>query len=110
MDIIVNDITKFERVDIGNRKKHPCEKRQDIVKNAVKKFLKQHVSDQQLDKLTPRGCGPGKLYGMCKVHKNDNPMRPVVSMIGTPEYQLAKYLDSLIKPNIPDKIYAVFHK
>ena len=28
-------------------------------------------------------------------------MRPVVSMIGTPEYQLAKVLDGFIKPNIP---------
>ena len=28
-------------------------------------------------------------------------MRPVVSMIGTPEYELAKFLDSYIKPNIP---------
>ena len=56
-----------------------------------------------MDELIPMGCGPGKLYGMCKVHKKDNPMRPVVSMIGTPEYQLSKYLDSLIKPNMPDK-------
>ena len=29
-------------------------------------------------------------------------MRPVVSMVGTPEYKLAKYLDNLIKPHIPD--------
>ena len=36
-----------------------------------------------------------------KIHKRDNPLRPVVSMIGTPEYQLAKFLDSLIKPYIP---------
>ena len=30
-----------------------------------------------------------------------HPMRPVISMIGTPEYELAKFLDSYIKPNIP---------
>ena len=38
---------------------------------------------------------------MCKVHKEGYPMRPVVSMIGTAEYQLAKYLDDWIKPHIP---------
>ena len=27
-------------------------------------------------------------------------MRPVISMLGTAEYKLAKYLDSFIKPNI----------
>ena len=102
LDVIVNDTTKFTKVDTQGKKFHPCEKRQGAVKTALK-ALKDHMTDEQLDMLTPRGCGPGKLYGMCKVHKKDNPMRPVVSMIGTPEYQLAKYLDSIIKPNIPDK-------
>ena len=102
LDIIVNDTTKFVKVETQGKKFHPCEKRQGTVKHAIK-ALKQHTTDEQLDILTPRGCGPGKLYGMCKVHKKDNPMRPVVSMIGTPEYQLAKYLDDIIKPNIPDK-------
>ena len=40
---------------------------------------------------------------MAKVHKDQVPMRPVVSMVGTPEYNLAKYLDQLIKPYISDK-------
>ena len=38
---------------------------------------------------------------MCKVHKADYPLRPVISMINTPEYKLAKFLDDYIKPNIP---------
>jgi len=38
-----------------------------------------------------------KLYGLVKVHKNGVPLRPVVSMVGTPEYNLIKYLDNLIK-------------
>ena len=37
-----------------------------------------------------------------KVHKKDNPLRPVVSMVGTPEYELAKFLDKIIKPYIPN--------
>ena len=48
------------------------------------------------------GSQPGKLYGIAKVHKTNVPLRPVVSMVGTPEYKLAKYLESLIKPHIPD--------
>ena len=39
---------------------------------------------------------------MAKVHKDQVPLRPVVSMVGTSEYNLAKYLDQLIKPYIPD--------
>ena len=36
------------------------------------------------------------------MHKSDVPLRPVISMIGTPEYKLAKFLDDLMKPHIPD--------
>ena len=42
------------------------------------------------------------MYGLIKVHKNNNTARPVILMIGTPEYQLAKFLDSIIKNYIPD--------
>ena len=34
------------------------------------------------------------------MHKKDNPAQPIVSIIGAPEYNLAKFLDSLIKPYI----------
>ena len=65
----------------------------------MKKYLNK-VND--FEKLIPVGSKPGKLYGMAKVHMDQVPLRPVVSMVGTPEYNLAKYLDQLIKPYIPD--------
>ena len=40
-------------------------------------------------------------YGTVKVHKPNFPLRPVVSMVNTPEYALAKYLDNMIKPYLP---------
>jgi len=55
-----------------------------------------------LDKF-PSVSQPGKIYGLCKAHKKGYPLRPVVSMIVTSEYELAKFLDSFIKPNIPNK-------
>ena len=51
-------------------------------------------------RLIPAGSVPGKLYGLIKVHKQDNPAKLVVSMIKTPEYKLAKFLDSIIKPHV----------
>ena len=44
---------------------------------------------------------PGKISSLVKVHKKDNPLRPVVFMVGTPEYALAKFLDKIIKLYIP---------
>ena len=48
--------------------------------------------------LIPSGSSPGKLYGTVKVHKPNFSLRPVVSMVNTPEYALAKFLDNTIKP------------
>lgn len=39
-----------------------------------------------------------KLYGLPKVHKNDVPLRPIVSSIGSPTQHLAKYLASQLQP------------
>ena len=54
-------------------------------------------------KLIPSGSSAGKLYGMAKVHKANASLRSVVSMIGTPEYELSKFLNNFIKPCIPDR-------
>ena len=57
----------------------------------------ESLPHETVKKLIPKGSSPKKMYGRTQVHKNNNPARPVVSMIGTPEYQLAKFLDSIIK-------------
>ena len=44
-----------------------------------------------------------KLYELIKIHNKDNPARPVVSMIETLEYKLAKVLNTIIKPYLPNK-------
>ena len=54
------------------------------------------------DKIFPCGSGPGILYGSPKVHKpvTDNcpKFRPILSTIGTPTYNLAKFLVSIVSP------------
>ena len=44
---------------------------------------------------------PGYLYGTVKTHKAGNPLRPIISQIPTPTYQLAKRLNSIITPYVP---------
>ena len=67
------------------------------------KMLRNLSVKKIFDSIYPSGSQPGKLYGLCKSHKAGLPLRPVVSMINTAEYHLAKYLDSIIKPHIPSK-------
>ena len=56
---------------------------------------------KDFDYIDPSGSQPGKLYGLCKAHKQGMPLRPVVSMLNTAEYNLAKFLDGIIKPHLP---------
>ena len=45
----------------------------------------------------------GYIYGNVKIHKPDNPLRPIISQIPTPTYQLAKQLNSIITPYVPNQ-------
>jgi len=53
-----------------------------------------------------------RLYGLPKLHKVEDPssttppFRPIVSSIGTYNYNLAKYLCSLLKPHISSEVCA----
>ena len=44
---------------------------------------------------------PGYIYGNVKTHKNNNPLRPIISQVLTPTYNLAKLLNNIITPYIP---------
>ena len=46
------------------------------------------------------GSQPVKIYGLAKVHKENTPLK-LVSMIGTAEYNLAKYLVKIINDAMP---------
>ena len=39
-----------------------------------------------------------KLYGLPKLHKPNIPMRPIVSLCGSPTYELSRYLTTMLKP------------
>ena len=43
------------------------------------------------------------MYGQPKIHKDGYPLRPIISAIGSYNYELSKYLANLIKNNIKEK-------
>ena len=101
LDKIVLDKTKFKEIDTKKTKTHPVINKENTIKRFLSKCIKKFVSPKEYSKLVPSGSQPGKIYGLCKVHKEGEPLRPVVSMLGTAEYNIAKYLDNIIKPCIP---------
>ena len=72
-----------------------------LVEDRINRFLrsllnKGSVSEFEYKQLYARGCRPGLLYGLPKVHKEGCPIRPVLYAIKTPGYNVSKFAASLI--------------
>ena len=48
--------------------------------------------------LRSSGSQPSRIYRLSKIHKPDAPLRPIVSCIGSPSYQLSKHITSILTP------------
>ena len=67
---------------------------------------KGFFTDESYDKIYPSGSKPASIYGLPKIHKlninKDNlSLRPIISSIGTYNYNLSKFLTNLLAPVIP---------
>ena len=100
MDLILDDSSKFSLL---NRNASP----EDISKNILKLETKMNndlrglKNDSFIDEATYKslyasGSQPGLLYGLPKTHKQDVPLRPILSAINTFNYKLAKFLVPLL--------------
>ena len=74
-------------------------KLKDIIKPL---YQKECLTKKEYDSIYPTGSRPGILYGSAKVHKpiidNCPSFRPILSAIGTPTYNLAKFLVPILSP------------
>ena len=93
---------KFVEVTVpDNPIHHPTIKTEKSIQSYINRHIRTHISAETLSLISPVGSKPGSAYGLAKIHKKDVPLRPVISMVGTPQYGLAKYLNNIIKPTIP---------
>lgn len=80
----------FEKED-----ENPTTKYQTEVKNTIRNSsLFNDLDYYYLTQMNPQ---PPKLYSFIKLHKENNPIRPVVSFITAPSYKLSKRLINIIQ-------------
>ena len=67
---------------------------------AILKNIKSEggINDNTYRKLYPTGASTPKYYGLPKVHKQDVPLRPIISSRGAATYESAKELARILKP------------
>lgn len=95
MQTILNDNTKFRKVNDNLFDNNV--KLEDRL-NRLLRPIKGNIGEDNYNFLYASGTTPGILFGQPKVHKQDNPLRPIVSSIGTAGYNLAKFLQPLVTP------------
>ena len=95
MGNIVNDYSKFRLLNV-DFSAHVLKMEDKL--NRILRSIKDILGEFVYNELRVSGSKPGILYGLPKIHKLGNPLRPIVSSIGTFSYKLAKFLVPLIEP------------
>ena len=83
-----------------------------ILEASLQRFLgklkqKKLFNETEYDKLYPSGSTPAHIYGTSKIHKFSSrdsfpKLRPIVSYLGTFDYNLAPSLCDLLSPLVPN--------
>ena len=96
---ILGDETKFEC--LGGCDKHD---RTGQIERALQAYLLQQrkageISNEIYDRIRPTGSVRPRMYGLPKVHKpKPIPLRPILSMVGSAQHELARWLAEVIRP------------
>lgn len=94
---ILNDTNKFKRI-LEDPFKY-ITKLEDKLARILRKLLKlKIITDETFMYLFSSGSTFGVLYGLPKIHKFNNPIRPILSTIGTFNYNLTKFVVPIIQP------------
>ena len=81
---------------------HPLLKEEERVSDILIELRKnKKICEELYNQLKPTGSQPARLYGLAKVHKQDMPMRPVLSMPGSVYYNIAKQVASWLS-HVPE--------
>ena len=100
---IIPDTSKFEKLNEDPNLKREASLQSCLLKLKQKNFL----NDNEYDKLYPSGSAPARIYGTPRMHKSSSSdsfpkLRPIVSSIGTSNYNFARFLCDLFSPLVPN--------
>ena len=68
-----------------------------VIREVKKSINSSNIDDKLKKHLTPQEITP-RIYGLPKIHKDGVPLRPIVNTIGSPTYELAKYVAKILGP------------
>ena len=82
----------------------PTDKREASLQRYLGVLKNKGALDDNTYKLIrPCGSNPARLYGLSKLYKQNIPLHPIVSAIGSYTYNLPKFLTDILKPIASNK-------
>ena len=97
MEIITDDTKCKELGSVKDNlttiklEKKTCKILKGLVKN-------KELSQENFEVIRPVGSIRPLLYGLPKLHKKYVPLKPISSMIRSPQHELARFLNNLLQP------------
>lgn len=103
----MNDLLNDQRTYI-KIKKFSTEKIKSNLNSMVTKWHENRkIDDVTLKKLKNLHGHEQRIYGLPKTHKPNYPLRPIVSAIGSPLYELASFIANILKPSVVQSAHMV---
>ena len=98
MMVILNDKSKFLKLGEVDKFDHTSKIENSVQRKLRCWFSKGLISKETYELTRPIGSQRPKLYGLPKTHKNDIPLRPILSMTKSPQSNLSTFLVSVLQP------------
>ncbi|XP_053686394.1 uncharacterized protein LOC128735938 [Sabethes cyaneus] len=103
MSEMLEDQTTYQKLQTD-----PTNKIQKKVNAFADEWLEKKYIEKRIHaKLKMSSSEPPRIYGLPKIHKENRPLRPVVSTIGSATYNLAKMLTDAISSTVGQTIHHV---
>ncbi|CAF3764573.1 unnamed protein product [Rotaria sp. Silwood1] len=98
----INQILELKQ--FKNAKDSSLTEKENSMNEYIVKLHKDNVIDKETYwKIRSTSSSYATMYGQPKVHKTNYPLRPIISSIGSYNYNLSKYLYQIIKDNRPNQ-------
>ena len=98
MNFILQDNSKFENLGPSSEFDNTAKIEAHIQRRLLQLKKEGLLPSKIYSRIRPTGSQRPRMYGLPKIHKQDVPLRPILSMTGSAQHQLAQWLTSVIDP------------
>ena len=98
MATILDDRTKFECLGPSESADDNKKCEDELQKHLARLTKTKQLSLEVANRLKPTGSIRPRAYGLPKIHKPSVPLRPIISMSGSAQYETSRWLAELLAP------------